>query len=104
GVVGNEERAVERDGDADRAAPNVTVVHDESSHEIFVFAGGVTGLVQGHANEFVSDADGFVPGSVLRGENIAAVLVWKVFAIVESHLQRSVVRMNDDVRRDDLAF
>ena len=70
-VVGDQQRAVRRDRDADRAAPDVPVVDDEAGHEVLVFAAGVAGLVQRDANQLVADADRAVPRAVFGGEDVA---------------------------------
>ena len=38
-ILGDEQRAVVGDRDADRPAPDLAVVDDEAGHEILVFAG-----------------------------------------------------------------
>src|SRR5580698_4365051 len=41
---------------------------------------------------------------MLRGENISLVFRRKLFALVEGHLERGIVRLQDDIRSDDLIF
>src|SRR5258707_5624852 len=59
-------------------------------------------LVQGDANHFVADAYGFVPGAVLRRENVSAVFSGELTALIKSELQGSVVRLQQYVGRDFL--
>lgn len=44
-VIGKEQRTIGSDSDTNGATPNVAIVHDEPRHELFVFAGGMTGLM-----------------------------------------------------------
>src|ERR1700739_352965 len=60
-VIGNEEGAIGRHGDADRAPPDVAVVDSKTGDEIFVLATGFAGLVHRHADHFVSGANAAVP-------------------------------------------
>ena len=52
----------------------------------------------------VAGALGAVPGAVLAGEAVALELGGELRALVEEHLQRSEVRVDEDVGRDDLGL
>lgn len=103
-VVGDEERPVEGDGYTDRTAPDVAIVYDESGHEIFVFSAGMAGLVKRHANQFIANANGFVPGAMFGGEDVACIFRRKLLAVVEGQLQGCVVRIQNHVGCDDFGF
>src|ERR1051326_8437713 len=51
-ILADEERAVMRHGDADRARPNRGVVDDKSGHEVLVFAAR-RAVLEPHAHHFV---------------------------------------------------
>ena len=59
------------------------------------------GLVQRHANDFVTDANRFVPRAVFGGEDVSVVLLRKLLAVIESDFQRSVVRLKENIRHND---
>src|SRR2546430_1950146 len=103
-VVSDKQRAVGRDSKANRASPHVFVVDDESSHEVLVFAGGMSGLMQGNANKFVAHANRPIPGAVLSSKNFALVFRGELFAIIKGQLKRRVMRMHQDVRSDDFVL
>src|SRR6266700_6332197 len=103
-VVGNQQRAIRSDRNADGAPPNVSIIHDESGHEILIFPARVTALMQRYSNHFISHADRSIPGSMLGGENIALVFRRELLAVVKSHFQRGIVRMKYHVRSDDFVF
>src|SRR5271167_357194 len=103
-VIGYEQRAILGDGDAHGPSPNVAIIHDESCHEIFIFAGSVAGLMQGHANDFIAHANRAIPRAMFSSENIALVFLWELFAVIKRQFQRRVVRMKDDIRRNDFVF
>src|SRR3979411_1671585 len=69
-IVAHQQGAIGSDGDAHRPPPNTAVRQHEAGDEILVFAAGVTGLMQGHANDFISRAHRPVPRAVLGGENV----------------------------------
>src|SRR6184192_1564057 len=52
-IVGDEERAVGANGDADRAAPHVAVGRDEAGEEVLEFARRVP-ILQRHADHLVA--------------------------------------------------
>src|SRR6266852_8272948 len=41
---------------------------------------------------------------MLGSENIALIFRWKLFPVIEGEFQRSMVRMEDYIRRDDFVF
>ena len=65
-----QQRAIGSDGDAP-ASPDLLVVNDETGHEILIFAGGMSGLMQRYADQLVAHANRPVPGAVLGGEKIS---------------------------------
>src|ERR1700722_15361372 len=61
-------------------------------------------LVERYTNQLIARPGRSVPGAMLGGENIARVLCGKLRPIVERHVQRSVVRLQDYIRRNDFAL
>ena len=55
-IVGHHQRTVGSHRNANRAAPRVAVGKDEAGQEIFIFAGGVAGLMQRNPDHFVAGA------------------------------------------------
>jgi hypothetical protein len=102
-VVGYKKRAVLSNCNSDRPAPDLTVRCDESGEEIFILSGSMA-VVHRDADDFVAGAVGAVPGAVLSREAVAIVGRGKLLALVKSHLQRCKVRLQDDVRCDDLGL
>ncbi len=73
-VLAEEQAAVFRDSDSDRAPPDFSFRRDEASDEVFVFAVRLAGrFVDGHADNLVSGAARLIPGAVERGEEVAFV-------------------------------
>src|SRR3954453_265916 len=70
-VVGDQQRAVARDGDAHRPPPHAAVARGEAGEKILVLAAGSILPVQRHPDHLVAGALGAVPGSVLGGEDVA---------------------------------
>jgi len=103
-VVAYQQGAVGGYGGADGAAPDVAVGEDEAGEEILILAGGVAGLVQRNANDFVSGANGFVPGAVFGGKDVAAISGRELLASVENKLQGCVVRLQENVGDDGFVF
>src|SRR5262249_30206713 len=71
-VLADEERAVMRDRDPDRARPNGRVVHHKARHEVLVFAGR-NPVLQEHADHLVAGALRAIPRAVLGRKRIATV-------------------------------
>src|SRR6185437_4084114 len=46
----------------------------------------------------------FIPGSMFSGKNVAAILSRELLALVESHLQRRDVRLDQHVGNNDFIF
>ena len=86
-IVAHEQRSVWGYGDPDRAAPSVAIVHDKAGDEVLIFPARSSRLMQWNANDFVSQAHRFIPGSVFRSENISLEFRWKLFAVVKSHFK-----------------
>jgi hypothetical protein len=57
---------------ADGARPNGGVVHDETGHEVLIFAGRYP-ILQAHPDHFVAGPFGAVPRAVLGCKRIPAV-------------------------------
>ena len=51
-----------------RASPDVPVVDHEAGHEILIFAAGMSGLMQRHADQFVAHANRPVPGAMFAAK------------------------------------
>src|SRR5262249_1047448 len=79
-------------------------IYHKTSQEVFILAGSFSGLVERDADELIADARGAVPRTVLGGKDVALVFGGKLPAFVEGHLQRSVVRMKEDVGCNDFVF
>src|SRR5260221_8254851 len=56
------------------------------------------------ANYFVAWADGAVPRAVLGGKNVAAIFGGKLRALIKSELERSIVRLEENVGNDGFIF
>src|SRR3984885_8498749 len=73
GIFRNQQRPVLIDGNADRAAPDLRIADHEAGGEILVFARRRAVFHQ-YADDLVAGAFGAIPGAMLGGKNIAAVL------------------------------
>src|SRR5579871_5328922 len=91
-IVGHKKRSVSRHRHSDRPSPDVGVRGNETRKEVFVFAGGFAIAMERNTNDFIPGARRAVPGPVLRGKDIALVLLRELVAFVEGHLERCVVR------------
>ena len=76
---------------------------DESGEKILIFAGCVA-VLHRQSNHFVAGALGAIPRAVLAGESVALELGRELRALVEDHLERSKVRVDDDIGRDDFGL
>src|SRR6266508_1575066 len=101
-VVGDEEGAVLRDGYADGASPDVSFRRHEAGQEVLVLSRR-DAVPEGDADDLVSGALLPVPGAVLSGEDVAGVFGGKLASRVEDHLERSGVRLEEDVGYERLA-
>jgi len=88
---------------ADGPCPNGGVVHDETRHEVLVFAGRNT-IVQAHPDHFVAGAFRAVPRAVLGRKYIPAVVRGKLVAIVDDHPHRGRMRLDQHVGYGDLVL
>src|ERR1700686_3657720 len=87
GIFRDQQCPVLIDGDADRAAPDLRIVDHEAGGEIFVFARRRAVFHQ-YTDDLVAGAFGAIPGAVLGGENIAAVLGRELRRVIERHAER----------------
>src|SRR3954467_15506275 len=101
-VFGDEQRAIMRDGDADRPAPHLAVIDHKAGDEVLVFAGGYS-VLEANADDFVTSTLGPVPGAMLGGEAIASIFRGKRGAVVKCEPERSGVRLDQNVGDSDLA-
>src|SRR4051812_3921624 len=62
-IVRDQERAVLGDRDAHRAAPDVSILRDESDQEILIFAGRLA-VLHRDADHLVAGPPGAVPGTM----------------------------------------
>src|SRR5260221_12997104 len=60
--------------------------------------------MQRDADYFVACADGAVPRAVLGGKNVAAIFGGKLRALIKSELERSIVRLEENVGNDGFVF
>src|SRR5467141_2003238 len=101
-VFAEQEAAVFGDGDSDRAAPNVSVGRDKTSHKIFILAARFAGgMVEQDANNFVTSTFLPVPRTVKCSEDIAFVFGGKLVAGVKAQIKRRGMRFHKYVGDDD---
>src|SRR5690349_21265403 len=81
-VLRNQQRPVAGHGDADRPAPDLGVVDDETGDEILVFAGRHP-VLQADTDDLVAGSLRAIPGTVFGREGVAAVFRGKAAAVVE---------------------
>src|SRR4029078_12018936 len=98
-VIGHQQRAVPRDRDAHRPSPHLAVGRDEAGQKDLVIAGRARPAHR-HAKHAVAGAQRPVPRPVLGGEDVAVVLGGELLAVVEQHLQRGAVRLQQHVGND----
>src|SRR5580704_13956112 len=103
-VVGDHQGAITRDRYAYGASPNVTVRGYKAGEEILIFAGRMPGLMQGNANHFVAHTHRLIPRPVFGSENIALVFSRQLRAVIEGHLERSAMRLQQNIRSNDLVL
>src|SRR4051794_33927710 len=101
-IFRHEQRAVMRDGDANRPPPHLRVVEYKAGHEVLVFTGGYS-IPEADTNDLVARALRPVPRTVLRGESVAAVFVWKCAGIVKGQPKRGRMRLYQDIRNRHFA-
>ena len=80
------------------------IVDDKTGHEILIFAAGMSSLMQRYADQLVAHANGPVPGAMLGRKKVPLIFRWELFAIIEGDSDLCIVRIQDDVRSDDLVF
>src|SRR5262249_1624175 len=102
-VIADEERSVFAHSYAHRPSPDFAFFCDEAGKEVLVLAASVA-VLEWNADDRISRALVAVPRAMLGREDIAAIFFRELLAVVESHLQRCVVRLQQDIRRDDLAL
>src|SRR5438132_2475267 len=66
-VLGNQKRAVPRDGDSDGPPPDLPVVDDEAGDEVLIFAGR-NSVPEPDTDHLVAGSLRPVPGAMLGGE------------------------------------
>ena len=88
-VLADEESAVTRHGHADGAGPNRGVIHDETGHEVLIFAGR-NAVLQVYADHFVAGPFRAVPRPVLGRERIPTVFRGELVAIVAPSASRKL--------------
>src|SRR5882724_2245821 len=81
-VVGDVERPVLPYCNTHRPAPRISLWRDEPGNKIFVDSARVP-VLERYANHFVTPANRSIPRAVLAGEQIAAVFLGKLTAVVE---------------------
>src|SRR5262249_22258207 len=102
-VLADEESAVTRHGHADGAGPNRGVIHDETGHEVLIFAGR-NAVLQVYADHFVAGPFRAVPRPVLGRERIPTVFRGELVAIVDDHSHRGRMRLDQHVGYGDLVL
>src|SRR5579862_2332450 len=102
-VLGDEQGAILVHRDADRAAPDFGIADDKSGGEVVVLAGRHAVLYY-DADDFVAGSLGSVPRPVFGGENIAAVLLWKLRPVIECQTERGRMGLQQHVGNGDFIF
>src|SRR5262249_8359530 len=101
-VICNVKVSMKADRDAYRPAPNLAFFGDEASQEILVTAVRLA-VTHRDANNVVAGSNRAVPGAVLGCKGATVIFLWKLPSIgIEGHLKRSHMRLDDDVRSNDL--
>src|SRR5580704_2558774 len=103
-IIAHQQRTIRRSRYTNRSSPDAFVVHDEPGKEVLILSARMTSLVQRHANDLVTGARRSVPGSMLGCEDVSFILRRELVAVVEGHLQRCIVRLQYDIRSDDLVL
>src|SRR5215831_10448659 len=102
-VLADEESAVMRHRHADGAGPNGGVVHDETGHEVLIFAGRHP-VLQARADHLVAGPFSSVPRAVLVRNRIPAIFRGELVAIVDDHSHRGRMRLDQHVGNGDLVL
>ncbi len=102
-VIRNQQRSIARHSNAYWPPPHLAVGRHESGHEIFVFPIRFA-VLQRHPDHLIPGALGLVPRSVLRGENIALIILRKLVAFIEGHLERRIVRLQQNIGNNYFAL
>src|SRR5947207_11995422 len=88
-IIAYQQRSVRGLGHPHRTPPYIAIWQHESSQEIFILPRGMSRLMQGNPNHFVSHAHTLVPRSMLGRKNIALVLRRELAPLIERKLERS---------------
>src|SRR6266436_6839527 len=91
-VVGHEQRAVMANRDTHGATPYVAVTGDKSGHEIVVFTGRLA-VTHDDAYHVVAGAFRSVPGAMLGGKCVAAIVGRELRAGIKGHPKRGRMRL-----------
>src|ERR1700722_19000988 len=95
-VLRDQERAVARDRDADRASPHIGIAGDKAGHEVLIFAGR-NAVLHTDADHLIARALRTIPGAVLGGKAVAAIFRRECAAFVERQPERGRMRLDQDV-------
>src|SRR5579862_7073004 len=95
-VVGNEERAVLRDGDTHGSSPRVALGGHEARHEVHVFARWLV-VAEGQVYDLVAGSLRAIPRAVHGDERATLVRRGERGGLVERDLQRCRVRLHQHV-------
>ncbi len=104
GIVTDQQTAIGGYGYADGPPPDFALRGNEAGKKVFVAAIGAASTMHGDADHLVSGADGTVPGAVLGGEDVAAILRRKLACFVEEHFKRGVMRLDENIRGNYLVL
>src|SRR5205823_3379269 len=94
-VVGDVERPVLPYRNTHRPAPRISFRRHEPGNKIFVDSARVP-VLERYANHFVSSANCSIPRAMLGREQITAVFLRKLTAVVECQPQRCVVGLQQN--------
>src|SRR5437868_118675 len=101
-VIAYVERAISAHRYTDWSSPNFSVFGDEASEEVFVASVCCVPATHRDTNDLVTSPLSAIPRAVLRGKRIAVKPVGKVASRgVKQHLQRSHMRLYENIRNDD---
>src|SRR5271166_4364111 len=102
-VVSHKQRAVRRHGHADRTAPDVSFLGDETDQEVFVLSCRLA-VFHWHADHFVARPAGTIPRAMLGSKRVQPVHLRELTAVIEGQIERRRVRLNKNVGNNHLVL
>src|SRR5689334_1264091 len=96
-VVRNHQRTVGSHCYTHWPPPHTAFRSNEAGDELLIFSARFS-IGQRYSNHLISGTLGFVPRSMLGGENVAFILLGELSPFVKSELKRGVMRLQQHVR------